>query len=71
MDGVRDEYLANHFDPSDYNKGRYNFLDNLLKLDNIFHTQEVRNSEWATRAIENIKYEMNLIERVLNDHSQV
>lgn len=64
MDGVRDEYLSNDFDPSDYNKGRYNFLDNLLKLDNIFHTQEVRNSHWARNAIENIKYEMNLIERV-------
>jgi predicted metal-dependent HD superfamily phosphohydrolase len=71
MDGVRDEYLANHIDPMDYNKGRYNFLDNLLKLDNIFHTQEVRESYWARNAVENVKYEMNLIERVLNDYPHV
>ena len=59
---VREEYLFSGVTPTDYSKGRYNFLDSLLKKDKIFHTKEVQ-AILEEQARVNIKEEMKLYEQ--------
>jgi len=65
MIGVRKEYLTSGVSEKDYNKGRYKFLDSMLKLDNIFHTEEVRKLMGESNARKNIKYEISLLKEHL------
>jgi predicted metal-dependent HD superfamily phosphohydrolase len=59
---VREEYYHGGVKAEDYRKGRYKFLDNLLKLDRIFHTKKAHEAGFEARARINIKKEMGLYE---------
>lgn len=56
---VMEEYLFSGVSETDYAKGRYNFLDSLLKKDRIFHTKQVQ-AMLEEQARINIKKEMRL-----------
>ena len=56
------EYLYGGVSVSDYNAGRYKFLDSMLKMDTIFHIEEVRRI-FEDPARKNIEREMKLYDR--------